>query len=153
MRAVLFVCLGNICRSPTAQVVFEQAIQARGLTMTVASAGTGSWHVGERPYAPMRAAASARGYLMDDLRARQFRRDDFDHFDLILAMDDENLRALEGMRPAACRAELQLLMAYAPQLGVRAVPDPYYTRRFDEAITLIETAVTGLIAALGRDCA
>jgi protein-tyrosine phosphatase len=102
------------------------------------------WHVGEPPYGPMQAAARARGIELGDLRARQFEPADFDRFDLILAMDGNNLREIEALRPAGRATPVRLFTDYAPETGADHVPDPYYTRDFDAALDLIEAAAEGL---------
>lgn len=137
---VLFVCLGNICRSPTA----EALARARGLACD--SAGTAGWHVGKPPYAPMQVAARARGIEMSDLRARQLVARDFDRFDLILVMDAENAADAEALRPPGNTTPLRLLTEYGGAGG--AVPDPYYTRDFDGALDLIERCVAALAEEL-----
>lgn len=148
MQKILFVCLGNICRSPSAEAVFVAKAQAAGLPVIVDSAGTGDWHVGEPPYGPMQAAASARGYDLSNLRARQITARDFDGFDLIVAMDETNQRDIEQLRPAGSPTPVTLMMSYAASTGVKAVPDPYYTRDFNEALDLIEAAADGLLKTL-----
>lgn len=147
---VLFVCLGNICRSPSAEGVLRDLAAAEGLEIEIDSAGTGDWHIGKPPYGPMTEAAARRGYDLSPLRARQVRRGDFDEFDLILAMDDENLANLERLRPAGNGTAVKLFLDYAPETGRAHVPDPYYTRDFDEALDLIEQAARGLIAQLAQ---
>lgn len=142
---VLFVCLGNICRSPAAEGVFRR--MAPGASTD--SAGTGGWHVGEPPYGPMQAAARARGYDLSDLRARQFRATDFDRFDLILGMDGDNIANMERLRPSGNVTPLRLFTDYAPETGASEVPDPYYTRDFDGALDLIETCARGLLSEIG----
>ncbi|WP_170404332.1 low molecular weight protein-tyrosine-phosphatase [Ruegeria arenilitoris] len=141
---ILFVCLGNICRSPAA----EGAFRARAPHYMTDSAGTSGWHIGEPPYGPMQAAARARGIDLSDLRARQFGIDDFDRFDLIIGMDTENIRNIETLRPAGNETPVRLLTDFALQSGADHVPDPYYTRDFDGALDLIEAAVAGLEAHL-----
>ena len=143
-QRILFVCLGNICRSPTAEAVARTHLE----DAKVDSAGTAHWHVGKAPYGPMQIAAAKRGYAMQGLRARQVTTDDFDSFDLILGMDAENLSMLETLRPKEGGAPVQLLTDFAPRAGMDHVPDPYYTRDFDAALDLIETCVHGLRAAL-----
>lgn len=137
---ILFVCLGNICRSPAA----EGVLRTLAPHCDTDGAGTGHWHVGEAPYPPMQAAAKARGHNISDLRARQFHPGDFDAFDLILAMDAQNLRDIEAQRPAGNVTPVRLFTDYAPQAGTDHVPDPYYTRDFDGALDLIEAAARGL---------
>ncbi|WP_170326823.1 low molecular weight protein-tyrosine-phosphatase [Ruegeria arenilitoris] len=141
---ILFVCLGNICRSPAAEGVFR----ARAPHHMTDSAGTSGWHIGEPPYGPMQSAARARGIDLSDLRARQFVAEDFDRFDLIIGMDAENIRNIESLRPAGNETPVRLLTDFAPQTGADHVPDPYYTRDFDGALDLIEAAVAGLEAHL-----
>ncbi len=148
MQKILFVCLGNICRSPSAEAVFAAKASASGLPVLLDSAGTGNWHVGEPPYGPMQASAKARGYDMSNLRARQITASDFKGFDLIVAMDENNLRDIERLRPSGSETPVTLMMGYAPETGVKSVPDPYYTRDFDEALDLIEAASEGLLATL-----
>ncbi|GAB4286244.1 MAG: low molecular weight protein-tyrosine-phosphatase [Roseovarius sp.] len=148
---ILFVCLGNICRSPAAEGVFR--VLAPGIETD--SCGTGGWHVGEPPYPPMQAAARARGYDISDLRARRLRAEDFERFDLILAMDRDNLRDIEALRPPGNRTPARLFADFLPTegaggsaLGLRDVPDPYFTRDFDAALDIIEAGARGLKAAL-----
>lgn len=141
---ILFVCLGNICRSPAAEGVFR-ALMPEAVTD---SAGTSDWHVGEPPYGPMQAAARARGYDISDLRARQFVARDFDRFDLILGMDRGNIDRIERLRPARSRTPVRLFTDFAPETGATEVPDPYYTRDFDGALDLIERAAKGLRQAI-----
>ncbi|WP_306113513.1 MULTISPECIES: low molecular weight protein-tyrosine-phosphatase [unclassified Roseovarius] len=139
---ILFVCLGNICRSPAAEGVFH----ALGTGAETDSAGTAGWHVGKPPYGPMQAAALARGYDLSDLRARQFEAGDFDRFDMILGMDDTNIADIETLRPAGNTTSVRLFTDFAPECGMDHVPDPYYTRDFDGALDLIEVAARGLAA-------
>ena len=145
MQRILFVCLGNICRSPTAEAV----LRAKAPHLILDSAGTAGYHVGSPPYGPMQAAASQRGYAMDDLRARQFLPSDFRDFDLIIAMDGNNLADIEAKRPDRSATPVALFTDYARQDG-SAVPDPYYTRDFEGCLDLIETCADGLVAALNR---
>lgn len=141
---ILFVCLGNICRSPSAEGVF------RGLAPEVEadSAGTAGWHVGKPPYGPMQDAALARGYDFSDLRARQFSAADFERFDLIIGMDAENIANIEVLRPDGNTTRVHVFTDYAPDSGMTEVPDPYYTRDFDGALDLIEACARGLKATL-----
>ena len=142
---VLFVCLGNICRSPAAEGVFRAIA---GAVHEIDSAGTSDWHVGDPPYGPMQAAAKARGIDLSQLSARQFQLQDFESFDLIIAMDDDNLRNIERLRPAGNTTAVRRFTDYAPECGADAVPDPYYTRDFDGALDLIEACADGLKHAL-----
>ena len=141
---ILFVCLGNICRSPAAEGVFR----ARAPHHSTDSAGTSGWHIGDPPYGPMQAAARARDIDLSDLRARQFVAEDFHRFDLIVGMDAENIANIEALRPLGSETPVRLLTDFAPHLGADHVPDPYYTRDFDGALDLIEAAVKGLNAHL-----
>jgi protein-tyrosine phosphatase len=151
---ILFVCLGNICRSPTAEVVFRAVAQrdAPDLALETDSAGTAAYHVGELPDGRTRQAAARRGYDMSALRARVVEPDDFEHFDLILAMDRENLRTLEHSAPAQARGRLRLFLEFAPDAGVSEVPDPYYggPNGFEDVLDLIEAASRGLVDHLRR---
>ncbi len=141
---ILFVCLGNICRSPAAEGVFR----ARAPQFESDSAGTSGWHIGDPPYGPMQKAARARGLNISDLRARQFTAADFDRFDLIIGMDANNISDIEALRPYGNETPVRLLTDFAPQAGADHVPDPYYTRDFDGALDLIEETVAGLNAHL-----
>jgi protein-tyrosine phosphatase len=148
----LFVCLGNICRSPTAEGVFRHLLaqEAPELRVEVDSAGTAGYHIGDPPDLRSQRVASRRGIDLSGLRARQVTPADFAHFDLILAMDRDNLAELQSMRPARSRAQLRLFLDYAPQLDLREVPDPYYgdASGFEEVLDLAAAASRGLIAAL-----
>lgn len=153
--SVLFVCLGNICRSPTAEAVFADRLKKAGLEdrVRIDSAGTGDWHVGKSPDARARAAAEGRGYAMDHLRARQVEADDFHRFDYVLAMDPQNLADLEAMQPAGSKAHTAAFLDFHPQEGLDEVPDPYYggDQGFDYVLDLVETAAEGLLEHLQRE--
>jgi len=140
----LFVCLGNICRSPTAEGVFRSLAPQ----LHIDSAGTSSWHIGDPPYGPMQDAARARGIDISSLRARQFEATDFTRFDLIIAMDVKNLTAIEALRPSGSATPVRLFTDYAPNRDADHVPDPYYTRDFDGTLDLIEICAKGLAASL-----
>ena len=150
--AVLFVCLGNICRSPTAEGVFRAAVAKAGLSerIRVESAGLGNWHVGSAPDRRAVQAAGRRGYDLAKLRGRQVEVADFTHFGWILAMDDSIMKALTAMRPAEFDGHLGLLLDFAPELGVRDVPDPYYgaPAGFDRVLDLVEASSAGLLARI-----
>ncbi|MBL4918209.1 low molecular weight protein-tyrosine-phosphatase [Szabonella alba] len=133
---VLTVCLGNICRSPAAEAALR-ALAPPGVT--VDSAGTAGWHRGDPPYPPMVAAGTRRGLDLTALRARQFETRDFGRFDLILAMDRDNLATIEALRPAGNAVPVRLFLSALPEAG-QDVPDPYYTRDFDGCLDLICTA-------------
>lgn len=138
---VLFVCLGNICRSPTAEGVFR-AMLSEGDGIETDSAGTGAYHIGNPPDPRAVAEAAERGIDLSDLRARQAVAADFHRFDLILAMDRSNLADLKAIRPEGARAELRLM------LGDRDVPDPYYEGGFGGVFDMLETASHALLAEL-----
>lgn len=144
--------MGNICRSPTAEAVFRDIVrrEGRGIDIVVDSAGTHAYHVGESPDSRAIAAARRRGIEMQDLRARVVSREDFLRFDLVLAMDEENLAHLVRIAPASQRQRIQLLLDYAPGSGMREVPDPYYggASGFEQVLDLVEEAAHGLLAAL-----
>ncbi len=121
---------------------------ATGAGVTIDSAGTSDWHIGNPPYEPMIRSAARRGVDLADLRARQFSAADFEAFDLIIAMDNANKSDIEALRPADNTTPVQLFLDHAPQTGVTEVPDPYYTRDFDAALDLIEAASDGFLASL-----
>lgn len=150
MVKVLFVCLGNICRSPAAEGVFKKVVADAGLSgrIEVDSAGTSGWHIGDEPDRRGQAAAARRGYDLSDQRARKVVAADFDAFDYIIGMDRSNLADLTSMAPAQARDKVSLFLEFAPQLGQREVPDPYYggDTGFEDVLTLIEAAAEGLLA-------
>ena len=141
---ILFVCLGNICRSAAAEGLFRAGCPE----VKCDSAGTAGYHVGEPPYGAMQESLMRRGVDVSDLRARQFSVADFDKFDLILAMDQSNLDSLEALRPAGKHVPVCLFTRFAPTAGLVDVPDPYYTRDFDGCLDLLEQATDGLRRAL-----
>lgn len=147
---VLFVCMGNICRSPTAHGVFEAKLQAQDLahTIDVDSAGTHAYHIGEAPDRRSQQTANKRGYQMDHLRARKVTRTDFETFDYVLAMDDDNFRNLESICPPRHSNKLQMFLDFAMRFDEREVPDPYYggAQGFEHVLDLIEDASEGLIS-------
>jgi protein-tyrosine phosphatase len=149
--AVLFVCLGNICRSPTAEGVLRQLLaqEAPDLDVQVDSAGTGDYHLGRPPDLRSQRAALRRGIDLSGLRARQIGKPDFFRFDLILAMDRQNLRDLQSLCPPAAPAQLGLFMEYAGTANLE-VPDPYLgqARDFERVLDMTMLAARGLIAAL-----
>ncbi|MGH8140803.1 MAG: low molecular weight protein-tyrosine-phosphatase [Steroidobacteraceae bacterium] len=152
---ILFVCLGNICRSPTAETVFRQimAREAPDLGIEVDSAGTAGYHVGEPPDQRTRHAAMRRGYDMSALRARVVEPQDFGRFDLILAMDRENLDVLSRRAPPAARERIRLFLEFAPEVDTAEVPDPYYggPNGFEEVLDLVEAASRGLMQHVQRE--
>ncbi|MBB4212465.1 protein-tyrosine phosphatase [Rhodothalassium salexigens DSM 2132] len=151
MASVLFVCLGNICRSPMAEGALRRAAAQAGLDgLQIASAGTGDWHVGNPPDPRAQATARRHGVDISGQRAAQVRADDFHRFDHILAMDATNLAALERLRPAGAQADLRLFLDYAGGAGAGEVPDPYYggDGGFDHVWSLVCAAADGLVAHL-----
>lgn len=149
---VLFVCTGNICRSPTAEGVFLHRAAERGLAGEVAadSAGTSSEEHGNPPDPRARRAAAARGYALPDRRARRIAMADFDTFDLVIAMDRGHLAALNRMVPNRARDRLHLFMEFAGDGSPRDVPDPWYggSADFEQALDMIEAGVDGLLDRL-----
>ena len=151
MRSILFVCTANICRSPTAEGILRRLLASAGKEgIEIDSAGTHDYHVGEPPDARALAAARRRGIDISALRARGVVDDDFERFDLILAMDDDNVRELKRRAHRDRHERIRLIMEYAPQAARRAVPDPYYggEQGFEEVLDLLEEAADGLIDAL-----
>ncbi|MFP6559531.1 low molecular weight protein-tyrosine-phosphatase [Paraburkholderia sp. B3] len=150
--SVCFVCLGNICRSPTAEAVMRHMVGQAGLDgrIDVDSAGTGDWHLGEAPDERAQRAGHRRGYDLAPLRARQIGAGDFERFDFVVAMDDANITALQKVAPPAARDKIRLLMEFAPQLDTRIVADPYFGGEagFETVLDQCETACEGLLAAL-----
>lgn len=124
-ESVLFVCMGNICRSPLAEAAFRAEAERRGLDVTVDSAGTGDWHAGEAPDRRAQAVARRNGVDVSGLRARQVTPEDFYRFDHIVALDDRNLGDLQDIRPADATADLSLLLDHVPGRAGEAVVDPY----------------------------
>lgn len=155
MKKILFVCTGNICRSPTAEGVARHAILMAGLgdMLEVRSAGTHGYHVGEAPDPRTRKAAEKRGYDLSSLRARKLEARDFHDFDLLLAMDAGHLEILKRTCPEGCRSKLRLFMSYARNFALDEVPDPYYggEKGFDLVLDYCEDAVQGLIESLRRE--
>ena len=149
---ILFVCLGNICRSPTAEAVFTAvaAREAPELAIEVDSAGTAGYHIGEPPAARTRQAASRRGYDMSPLRARIVEPRDFEAFDLFLAKNHKNHNNLHHRAPAHARDRVRLFLEFAPEATVTEVPDPYYggPNGFEEVLDLVEAASQGLLQHL-----
>jgi protein-tyrosine phosphatase len=143
-RSLLFVCTGNICRSPTAEGVFKSLCEKAGLELRIESAGLGDWHVGDPPDERAQHHARNRGYDLSAQRARQVRPRDFDDFDLILAMDRGHLRALQRMAPPKHHAKIRLFVAE------RDIPDPYCggPDGFEQVLDLVEARCRSLIAEL-----
>lgn len=148
MVSVLFVCLGNICRSPTAEGVFRDLVEREGLSdkIKIDSAGTAAYHIGAPPDSRAQTEAQRRGIDISSLRGRQAHAGDFLKFDYVLAMDSENHRNLEALCPLDDEDKLHMFLDFAPSGGPRDVPDPYYGGGFDTVYDMIEGAATGLLA-------
>jgi len=151
-KSVLFVCMGNICRSPTAEGVFRQVVKERNLDhlIHIDSAGTHAYHVGESPDHRAQATARERGIDLSTQRARKVDRTDFDKFDYIIAMDRANLEDLKQLQQAGSKAKLQLFMDFAPNWENNEVPDPYYggDNGFKRVFDMVQDASEGLLKQL-----
>jgi low molecular weight protein-tyrosine phosphatase len=149
---VLFVCTGNICRSPTAEGIFVKLVREAGLENAILadSAGTHGYHVGEPPDRRTCEAATKRGYDLSALRARKFERGDFERFDLVLAMDRDNHTHLARLAPPGEEPKLKMMMEYARRFTEREVPDPYYggAHGFERVLDMLEDAALGLLEAI-----
>jgi protein-tyrosine phosphatase len=146
---VLFVCMGNVCRSPTAEAVFRRQVEVSGLAPAVqcASAGTHDFHIGSSPDGRARAAALRRGYDLSKLRGRHVSDEDFERYDLILAMDQHNMSLLKQRCPPHRQDKLKLLMEFARRHEAQEVPDPYYgnARAFELVLDMVEDACSALV--------
>jgi protein-tyrosine phosphatase len=151
-RRVLFVCMGNICRSPTAEGVFRKLLAERApeLDVEIDSAGTHDYHSGHAPDPRACRAAERRGIDLKGLRARRVTVEDFAHFELVLAMDELNRHALLEIAPPEYHSRIRLFLDFAPQLGRADVPDPYYggSTGFEYVLDLVEEAGAGLLEHL-----
>ncbi|MDX1444146.1 MAG: low molecular weight protein-tyrosine-phosphatase [Gammaproteobacteria bacterium] len=149
---ILFVCMGNICRSPTAHGVFLKLLEqeGEGLLVEVDSAGTHSYHIGSAPDRRSAETARRRGYDLSPLRARQVDPDDFERFDLLLAMDSANYRHLLGMASEEHHPRVKMFLEFAENYEDTDVPDPYYggDRGFEHVLDLVEDASRGLLRYL-----
>ena len=149
---VLFVCMGNICRSPTAEGVFRHVVEQAGLTdaFHIDSAGTHDYHIGAEPDRRAQQTAANRGYDLSALRGRQVSRQDFEHFDLILAMDRDNLANLHRICGPEQRSKVKLFLEYSRNFDDQEVPDPYYggAQGFEHVLDLVEDAAKGLLDEL-----
>lgn len=150
--SVLLVCMGNICRSPMAEGWLSHRLSnwSRGLKVYVDSAGTHGYHAGSSPDPRAQAATARRGFHIGHLQARQVVVEDFERFDLLLAMDTDNLEFLTRLAPDTRRAEFRRLLDFAPTAGIMDVPDPYYggDTGFERVLDLVEAAVEGLLPEL-----
>ncbi|MCH8306858.1 MAG: low molecular weight phosphotyrosine protein phosphatase [Proteobacteria bacterium] len=153
--SVLFVCMGNICRSPTAEGVFRKVVSDAGLDahIRVDSAGTHAYHINEPPDRRARAAAERRGFVLNNIRARRVIDEDFEHFDYILAMDEDNLLILRDSAPEHQRSKISLFLEFAGPGRELEVPDPYYGGAvgFERVLDLVEEASRGLLETLKRE--
>lgn len=147
--SVVFVCMGNICRSPTAEAVFSDYVENAGLSgrILIDSAGTHDYHIGDAPDSRAQRAAQQRGYDMNGLRGRQVEEGDFYRFDYVLAMDRANLAILQRLAPPDSDAHVGLFLEYARHHGEREVPDPYYggADGFERVLDMVEDAAEGLL--------
>ena len=152
---ILFVCMGNICRSPTAEGVFASLVARAGLSEHILtdSAGTHGYHVGSPPDVRAQRSAARRGYDLSGIRSRRISHDDYRRFNYVLAMDRSNLQDLHDLSPPGERARIELLMDYAPEYPAREVPDPYYggADGFEVVLDMVEAAGQGLLEAIRRD--
>jgi protein-tyrosine phosphatase len=151
---ILFVCTGNICRSPTAEGVFKSEVEKAGLADRIISdsAGTGDYHVGEAPDPRAQSAALGRGYDLSPLCARQVKSRDFSEFDYVLAMDESHLRQLRQQCPPEHAGKVKLFMEFAGKGAAREVPDPYYggAQGFERVLDMVEQASKGLLEHLRK---
>ena len=147
--SVVFVCMGNICRSPTAEAVFRHYVENAGLAghILIDSAGTHDYHIGDAPDLRAQRAAQQRGYDMSGLRGRQVEEGDFHRFDYVLAMDSANLAILQRLAPPDGDAQVGLFLEYARHHAEREVPDPYYggAQGFERVLDMVEDAAQGLL--------
>lgn len=155
MVKVLFVCMGNICRSPTAEGVFRELVKRKGLSEVIRSdsAGTGDWHVGKEPDKRAQQTALVRGYDLSDLRARQAIAKDFIAFDYVVAMDRSNYMNLENICPDGYQDRLHMFLSFFADSPEEEVPDPYYggPAGFDYVFDLVEEAAQGLIEDIEKN--
>jgi protein-tyrosine phosphatase len=149
---VLFICMGNICRSPTAEGVFSKLVKEQNLEhqFVIDSAGTHAYHIGEAPDHRAQAAALERGVELANLRARKFVMGDFEDFDFLLAMDDDNYTILNSACPEEYKTRIRYFLDFAPEISAREVPDPYYGGMygFDRVLDMVEAASAGFLSTL-----
>lgn len=150
VKSVLFVCMGNLCRSPSAEVVFRQKALSAGVNVKIDSAGTSGSHVRQKPDHRSQKAGIARGYSFDGVKARKVTAQDFSDYDLVLAMDNDNIRELKKVSPEELQSKIVLFLDFAEGYEDTEVPDPYYggARGFQYVLDLVEDASDGLVKAL-----
>ncbi len=150
VKSILFVCMGNICRSPSAEAVFRQKAREQGISLQIDSAGTLSAHAKEKPDHRSQKAGIARGYSFDGIKSRKVTLKDFESFDLVLAMDNDNIDELNKVAPKEFHCKIHLFLDFANELAEQQVPDPYYggAKGFDYVLDLIEAASEGLLLKL-----
>jgi len=150
VKSVLFICMGNICRSPSAEAVFSHKAKTQGLSLKIDSAGTLGAHAREKPDHRAQKVGVERGYSFDGLKARKVKVEDFDDFDLILAMDNHNIEELKKVAPVHLQHKISLFLDFAKNNEETEVPDPYYggANGFRFVLDLVEDASDGLLAQL-----
>lgn len=149
---VMFVCLGNICRSPMAEAVFRDRVRAAGLAdvVSVSSSGTGDWHLGKPPHEGTRKLLDRHGISYEGMRASRLQRRDGEQFDLIVAMDSNNERDIRSVIGPDAKAEVVRFLSFVPELGLDDVPDPYYTGNFDEVYGMVREGCDRLVRRIGE---
>jgi protein-tyrosine phosphatase len=150
INSILFVCTGNICRSPSAEAVFRHKVKEKGISLTIDSAGTTGSHAREKPDHRAQKIGIERGYSFDKIKARKVMIEDFTKFDLVLAMDEHNVKELKKLAPEYLHEKIQLFLEYADNFEELEVPDPYYggARGFKFVLDLVEDASNGLLEKL-----
>lgn len=147
MIKVLFVCLGNICRSPMAEAVFREIVKREGFEekIHIDSAGTGNWHVGQPPHEGTARILKENNISVDGLRARQIQTKDMEEFEYIIAMDSDNKRDIEELEATFPKAKVEVLLDFVPHIKDKNVPDPYYTGNFQEVYELVKEGCVSLL--------
>ncbi|MFC4078362.1 low molecular weight protein-tyrosine-phosphatase [Salinithrix halophila] len=153
MVSVLFVCLGNICRSPMAEAVLRHQLKEEGLNdqVTVDSAGTGDWHVGQPPHRGTRELLTEKGISYEGILARQIRPKDLSDFDYVIVMDESNYSDVRALERVAGKSRVNRLVDFISDTPYTEVPDPYFTGDFNETYTLLEEACRGIVRSIRRE--